>query len=274
MQKINSQWGGSMKVKYYKNGTIKEIVEVNDEGKPHGVTQKYSPDGQIKKVIVFENGKKFNSTNKNQKLFSGLRWGALAVSVLALAFVFKGTLLKDKKSEVVVMPVPRVVAELPKIIDLKSYIKEQKVEIVTQSSIAAAKKPASRSAVQSRKATNAAGRVFKATAYDLSYDSCQKNVGHPYYGVTRSGYNLSGLTRQEAMTIAVDPRIIPLGSKVRLTFVDKAYSKYNGVYTARDTGGGVKGSHIDLFMGDFRQSSTHPSVDAFGVRKVKIEIVK
>lgn len=67
------------------------------------------------------------------------------------------------------------------------------------------------------------------------------------------------------MTIAVDPRVIPLGSKVLLTFHDEAYKRYNGVYTARDTGGAIKGYKIDLFMGDFGLVwNEHQSTKNFG----------
>lgn len=53
------------------------------------------------------------------------------------------------------------------------------------------------------------------------------------------------------MLIAVDPRVIPLGSKVLVLFHDDAHKQYNGIYTARDTGGRIKGNIIDLYMGDF-----------------------
>lgn len=67
------------------------------------------------------------------------------------------------------------------------------------------------------------------------------------------------------MLIAVDPTVIPLGSKVLLLFQDDVYKRYNGVYTARDTGGAIKGHKIDLFMGDFGLVyDEHPSTINFG----------
>lgn len=67
------------------------------------------------------------------------------------------------------------------------------------------------------------------------------------------------------MLIAVDPRVIPLGSKVLLLFKDESYKRYNGVYTARDTGGAIKGHIIDLFMGDFGiVQEAHSKTIAFG----------
>ena len=90
----------------------------------------------------------------------------------------------------------------------------------------------------------------EVTAYDLSEQSCGKAPGNPAYGLTASGTNLAGHSRESARAIAVDPRIIPLGSKVRIKFKNPDMVKYNGVYTAVDTGGAIGGNRIDLFMGD------------------------
>lgn len=114
---------------------------------------------------------------------------------------------------------------------------------------------------------------FTITAYDLSVQSCGKPMGHPLYGITSSGYDLSGHTWYSARTIAVDPRVIPMGSRVMVHFEDESYQVYNGVYTARDTGSAIKGRKIDFFMGDFQQHAAHPSTVEFGVRKVKIAII-
>ena len=67
-------------------------------------------------------------------------------------------------------------------------------------------------------------------------------------GNTATGFPLYGLSREEAMVIAVDPDIIPLGSQVYIEF-DEDWSHYNGVYTASDTGGAIDGHIIDVFVG-------------------------
>ena len=90
----------------------------------------------------------------------------------------------------------------------------------------------------------------EVTAYDLSESSCDKGVSHPAYGLTANGTNLAGHTLESARAIAVDPDIIPLGSKVRLIFKDEDMQQYNGVYTACDTGGAINGNRIDLFAGE------------------------
>lgn len=91
-------------------------------------------------------------------------------------------------------------------------------------------------------------------------------MSSPGYGITAIGYDLKNKTRQEAMTIAVDPKKIPLGSKVLLIF-DAPYEDFSGVYTARDVGGAIKGNRIDLFMGDFRTHKTSQMTMNFGRRK-------
>ena len=111
------------------------------------------------------------------------------------------------------------------------------------------------------------------TAYDLSIESCGKPIGSPGYGITASGKSLEGHSLWSARAIAVDPSVIPLGSQVRLAFDDMDCKKYDGIYTAVDTGGAVEGNHVDLFMGDSGSSS--PSIEAmeFGCRTARAMIM-
>jgi 3D (Asp-Asp-Asp) domain-containing protein len=55
------------------------------------------------------------------------------------------------------------------------------------------------------------------------------------WGITRSG------TRARPGVVAVDPAVIPLGSRLRIAGLP-------GTYLAEDTGGGIRGAHIDVFM--------------------------
>ena len=96
--------------------------------------------------------------------------------------------------------------------------------------------------------------IFEATGY------CDQ-------GTTASGFNLTGLSREEAMTIAVDPNVIPLGTQVKLTF-DEPWSHYNGIYTARDTGGAINGNIIDVYIHDYNEAMS------FGRRNVKVTILE
>ena len=110
---------------------------------------------------------------------------------------------------------------------------------------------------------------MRATAYDLSVESCGKDRGHPEYGITYSG------TRAEAgRTVAVDPEVIPLGSSIRITFPEE-YSYMDGIYVAEDTGRLIKGNNIDIFFGEDQEGSREINRKAlqFGIQYVDVEIM-
>lgn len=102
--------------------------------------------------------------------------------------------------------------------------------------------------------------VMEATAYDLSFESTGKRPGDRYYGITASG------TRARPGAVAVDPKVIPLGTKLYIESLDGT-SDY-GFAIAEDTGGAIKGNKIDLFF------ETANQVRRFGRRKVKVYILK
>lgn len=108
-------------------------------------------------------------------------------------------------------------------------------------------------------------KEFEITAYDNTVQSQGKWVDK-----TATGFNLKGHTLESAKCIAVDPNVIPLGSKVQLYFGEE-YKHLNGVYIARDTGGAIKGNKIDLFMGD---GPVRKEVMEFGRRKVQVKIIE
>lgn len=113
---------------------------------------------------------------------------------------------------------------------------------------------------------------FEITAYDLSYQSCQKTPEHPAYGITASGVSLKDHTRESAMAIAVDPSQIPLGSKVLIVFEDSSRAKYSGVYTAVDTGGAINGNRIDIFFGDEKENVSNEALN-FGRSMAKVKVL-
>lgn len=113
---------------------------------------------------------------------------------------------------------------------------------------------------------------FTVTAYDLSVQSCGEKSSSRGYGITRNGFDLRGHTWQTARVIAVDPKVIPLGSIVYIQFNDEDYFKYNGVYTAEDTGSAIKGNKIDLFFEDTGEQVSDRAMD-FGVTKARIIIL-
>jgi 3D (Asp-Asp-Asp) domain-containing protein len=116
--------------------------------------------------------------------------------------------------------------------------------------------------------------VFRLTAYDLSVASCGKVPGDYWYGMTAIGFDLRGKSRLEAMTIAVDPEIIALGSKVYIEVIGNRWNYLSGYYWARDTGGAIKSLAADIFLGDFSSTNESKIVSDFGVQKGYIKILK
>jgi len=101
---------------------------------------------------------------------------------------------------------------------------------------------------------------FEATAYCACYECCGKHPGNKWYGITATG------TRAKVGTIAVDPRLIPLGTKV---YVEGLYGAKNyGYAVAEDTGGAIKGEIIDLYF------NTHRETVNWGRQQVNIYILK
>ncbi|MGI6512911.1 MAG: 3D domain-containing protein [Syntrophomonadales bacterium] len=84
---------------------------------------------------------------------------------------------------------------------------------------------------------------------------------------THTGNRTATMTwPQERRTIAVDPSVIPLRSKVYVTC--DSWPNINGIYIAEDTGGLIKGYRIDLFMNSRDQAIL------WGRRTVKVRILE
>lgn len=86
------------------------------------------------------------------------------------------------------------------------------------------------------------------TAYSLDVRSTGKTPASADYGIT-----FSGTRATVGRTVAVDPRIIPIGTPV--------YIEGIGWRIAEDTGGAVKGRHIDILL------SSEEAAIRFGVKR-------
>ncbi len=109
--------------------------------------------------------------------------------------------------------------------------------------------------------------IMKATAYDLSIQSCGKPYGHPARGITTSGRNLNNTTRHEMVVSSND---FPLGTKLKITFPEE-YEHFNGIYTVEDTGN-MKPGVLDIFVGDFGEEVSLKAIK-FGKRTVEVEVI-
>jgi 3D (Asp-Asp-Asp) domain-containing protein len=77
------------------------------------------------------------------------------------------------------------------------------------------------------------------------------------HGTTQSG------TRARTGIVAADPRVLPVGTVLRI--IDGALS---GIYTVMDTGAAVKGRRIDIFIPDCA------SAQRFGEKSVRLRILR
>lgn len=122
---------------------------------------------------------------------------------------------------------------------------------IQKSSKSTPKSSAAVSVSRNNSAAPSGGKEFyvSATAYTAECNGCS--------GITATGINLK--SNPNLKVIAVDPSVIPLGSKV--------WVEGYGYAVAGDTGGAIKGNKIDLHF---------PNKDAaykFGNRQVKVKII-
>ncbi len=97
--------------------------------------------------------------------------------------------------------------------------------------------------------------VFTATAYCSCKKCCDKDPSSKWYGITASG------RKARWGTVAVDRRLIKLGSRLRIEgFPDT-------VFRADDVGGAIKGKHIDVWF------PSHWKALEFGRQKLAVELV-
>lgn len=99
---------------------------------------------------------------------------------------------------------------------------------------------------------------MRATAYTASYADTGKSKGDPGFGITYTGQ------RARRGLIAVDPRVIPLGTRM---YIECNGRTDYGFAVAADIGGAIKGNLIDLY---FEDSAT---VSKWGCKKVQVYVL-
>lgn len=76
-------------------------------------------------------------------------------------------------------------------------------------------------------------------------------------GITAAG------TWSRSGTVAADPSLLPLGTKIRVL----GAGKYSGDYSVEDTGTAVKGPRIDIYM------ASNAAAEQFGKQRVKVVVL-
>lgn len=97
-------------------------------------------------------------------------------------------------------------------------------------------------------------------------DSVEGENVDPASAYTATAYTLRGRTATGSSTkrgvIAADPRVLPLGTKVRLHA-----GNWSGTYTVADTGGAVRGRKIDVWVPNSAEARQ------FGRRKIMLTVI-
>ena len=138
-----------------------------------------------------------------------------------------------------------------KVVDEKVTKKPKKKVVAVGTKVVTASVSRGSSKVAGTSSSSSGGKEFyvTATAYTAYCNGCS--------GVTSTGINLK--SNPDVKVIAVDPSVIPLGSKV--------WVEGYGYAIAGDTGGAIKGNKIDLFMPSKSKAYN------FGRKKVRIKVL-
>ena len=144
-----------------------------------------------------------------------------------------------------------VVKENGKIV-MKTLQSEKVVSKPTTQVVAVGTKVVTATASRNNTSAGGKGKEFyvTATAYTPNCNGCS--------GITATGVNIK--SNPNMKLIAVDPNVIPLGSKV--------WVEGYGYAIAADTGGAIKGNKIDILV------SSKSAAKNWGRKKVRIKVLK
>ena len=96
-----------------------------------------------------------------------------------------------------------------------------------------------------RSGLNSAASIGTVNGHDYSMVISATATAYCDKGTTASGL------RSQVGVVAVDPRVIPLGTRLYIESADGSWSY--GVCVAGDTGGAIKGNKVDLFYDSYNQ---------------------
>jgi len=220
---------------------VEKVIDVVEESANFAVETRSDSSllkGREKVVQTGENGKvarKFEVLKENGKEVS--------------REIVEETTIKEPKKKIVAIGTKVLVASASK--STSETTSKSKSTTSKTTSASKSKPKAGVGVSRNNSAAPSGGKEFyvSATAYTAKCNGCS--------GITRTGINLN--SNPNAKVIAVDPSIIPLGSKV--------WVEGYGYAVAGDTGGAIKGNKIDLHV------PTKADAYKFGRRQVKIKII-
>jgi 3D (Asp-Asp-Asp) domain-containing protein len=77
------------------------------------------------------------------------------------------------------------------------------------------------------------------------------------------GETASGKQTREGRTVAADPKVLPLGTKIEVS----GAGSYDGVYVVQDAGRTIKGREIDIFI------DAPAEAKQFGKKNVRVRVL-
>ena len=104
--------------------------------------------------------------------------------------------------------------------------------------------------------------TYIGTFSNTFYCPCYRCNGNSH-GITASGAPLTPY-----LSVAVDRRVIPLGTELYIEFENANAQSISGYYMAHDTGGAIRGNKIDVCV------NNHSEAYYYGVGKCKVYIVE
>lgn len=216
------------------NTLAKGKEKVIAEGKPGKLVKTFE--------ITKENGKEVNRELKNEEVKEASENRVVAIGTKEPEPERQDLVTLADQTET--KPSESKTNDSPKENKTNEVKKESKPEETPKK---AEEKPA-----ESTEPTESAEEVFhmNATAYSAKCDGCS--------GITATGINL--IDNPNMKVIAVDPDVIPLGTKV--------WVEGYGNAVAGDTGGSIKGNRIDVHV------PTREDALQYGWKKVKVKILK